>query len=92
MLDYTFLVLLASTDPILAPKGDLVVVFLGGSTPFILREEQTEDGDRVRDWREHIQLGNCKLVGEAYVDSLMGGEGVVRLGAQDERIVEIELV
>jgi len=69
-------------------KGDLVVVFLGGSTPFIVREEQAEVGDRVRDYR---QLGKCKLVGEAYVDGLMGGEGVAGLKDRDERIVEIRL-
>jgi hypothetical protein len=72
-------------------NGDLVVVFLGGSTPFIVRKEQTEVGDRVRDWRGYTQLGKCKLVGEAYVDGLMGGEGVAELRGQDERIVKFRL-
>jgi hypothetical protein len=72
-------------------KGDLVVVFLGGSTPFIVRKEQDEVGHRVRDWRGYRQLGKCKLVGEVYVDGLMGGEGVVGLRDQDERIVKIRL-
>jgi hypothetical protein len=72
-------------------KGDLVVVLLGGSTPFIVRNEQAEVGDRVKDWSGYRQLGKCKLVGEAYVDCLMGGEGVAGLGVQDERIVKIRL-
>lgn len=46
-----------------ARMGDLVCVFYGGDVPFILRE--VEGGG-----------GFYRLIGEAYVNGLMDGEGL----------------
>jgi hypothetical protein len=45
--------------------GDMVSLFAGGVTPFILRPENREDGRAC-----------FKLIGEAYIHGLMNGEGL----------------
>jgi hypothetical protein len=55
---------LMSLVPLGTKKGDEVVLFLGGKTPFILRE-----------W----EGGLVRLVGEAYVHGFMDGAGMIRL-------------
>jgi hypothetical protein len=54
------------TSPGTRPR-DLVVILLGGKTPFIIRDDSKgEEGQTI-----------FKLVGEAYIDGLMNGEGLV---------------
>jgi hypothetical protein len=57
-------------------SGDRVVIFSGGTTPFIIRRDQHSDGKR----------SSYTLVGEAYIHGLMNGEGL-----NNSKIEEIEL-
>ncbi|KAH0562126.1 hypothetical protein GP486_003177 [Trichoglossum hirsutum] len=52
--------------PALSEDGDTVVIFLGATTPHILRQVHTEDGKN-----SHKQY---KLVGEAYIHGMMDDE------------------
>jgi hypothetical protein len=66
-------------------SGDIVVIFLGGSTPFVIRKIEREGADREEGSKEYI------LVGETYVDGLMAGEGVEGLEQRQEAVVDIRL-
>jgi hypothetical protein len=66
-------------------SGDIVVIFLGASTPFIIREVSSANVDGGRSVKEY------KLVGEAYVDGLMAGEGVRGLKRANLKVVDIRL-
>jgi hypothetical protein len=62
--------------------GDIVVIFLGGSTPFVIRETGSGGKEGPKEYR---------LVGEAYVDGLMAGEGVKGLEQRIGAVVNIRL-
>ncbi|KAF2116900.1 heterokaryon incompatibility protein-domain-containing protein [Lophiotrema nucula] len=57
--------------------GDLVAVFTGAETPFVLRPEQKDDGTKYR------------LVGECYVYGMMDGEKFTKHGAHREQFTLI---
>jgi len=65
--------------------GDIVVIFFGGSTPFVIRELERKDPGGKEGPKEY------RLVGEAYVDGLMAGEGVVGLKLRKDAVVDIRL-
>ncbi|KAF1953838.1 hypothetical protein CC80DRAFT_131627 [Byssothecium circinans] len=59
--------------PVAMMSGDVVVVLFGGRVPFVLR--RTEGGEQEESWR---------LVGECYVDGVMGSEIVEGREAEHE--------
>ncbi|KAH8649756.1 hypothetical protein BGZ60DRAFT_389466 [Tricladium varicosporioides] len=56
-------------------RGDSVCVFFGTNTPFVVRREG----------------GHFLLIGEAYIQGLMSGEGIVHLQNGKVKVSDIEL-
>jgi hypothetical protein len=62
-----------------ARPGDQICVLFGGATPYILRETSEEV---LIDYAQHT----ChSLVGEAYIHSLMQGEGLGMIERQEAK-------
>ena len=61
--------------PVMARKGDLVCLFIGALTPFVIRPKTD---------------GIYQLIGECYIHSMMNGE-ILELPNFDERLEDIIL-
>ncbi|KAM7221187.1 Heterokaryon incompatibility protein (HET) domain containing protein [Rhypophila decipiens] len=67
-----------------AEVGDEVVVLEGGKTPFSVRRipiTRKEEGGDVKNVEEEDEQDRWQLVGETYVDGIMGGE-VLNMGLE----------